>query len=259
MATQIGRSLDELVRDYMLEEERDSLHKYPYYLKYAIKGLRELTFDVSGAPKRLQLDVDTSTNTVRLPSDFIKEINVGVIVQGQYIMLGRNDNVIKKITDCGNVATNQNNTFETVTETAGSYGIANTWHQHYRNGEVIGAYYGVGGQQSLGQFYINYEEGRIEFSTITSQAEIVLEYISDISSVDGDFRVHPYLEEPILNYIDWVSKRRKLKQYGMGTINALQAKYVDSKIWAAVRIGASSKEEIKATTKKNFTLAPKGL
>jgi|14_taG_2_1085336.scaffolds.fasta_scaffold12651_1 hypothetical protein len=260
MATQVGRSLDEIVRDYMLEEERDSLHKYPFYLKYAISGLRDLTFDISGAPKKVQLEVDESTNVVALPPDFIKEIRVGVIIDGVFVSLGQNSDIIKKLDDCGNVATNQNNSTNLNTATtAQGFSVANTWHQHYRNGEVIGAYYGIGGHQGVGQFYINYDAGRIEFSTITNQSNVVLEYVSDLSTVNGDFRVHPFLEEPILNYIDWVSKRRKHKQYGAGMINDLQRKYVDSKIWAAIRIGSSTKAQVREVSKKNFTLAPKGL
>lgn len=259
MSTQVGRSLDEIVRDYMLEEERDSLHKYPFYINYAIKGLRELHFDISGAPKKVQLTVNTSTNVVDLPADFIKEIRVGIIVDGIFISLGENSDIVKKLDDCGNVTTNQNNTTGNSVNSTQSFSIANTWHQHYRNGEVIGAYYGIGGQQVVGQFYINYDAGRIEFSTITNQADIILEYIADLSTVDGDFRVHPFLEEPIMNYIDWVSKRRKHKQYGAGVINDLQRKYVDSKIWAAIRLGSSTKAQVREISKKNFTLAPKGL
>lgn len=256
MSAQVGRTLDEIVRDYMLEEERDSLHKYPIYLNYAIRGLRELNWDVAGAPVKVQLDVTQSTNIVPLPSDFIKEIRVGVIVDGIFVSLGENSDIIKKINDCGNVSTS-NSTVDV--GVSGGVGFSNTWHQHYRNGEVIGAFYGVGGHQMYGEYYINYEDGRIELSSGTNQTTIVLEYLSDLSTIDGDFRVHPFLEEPLLNWIEWVSKRRKTRQYGAGVISDLQRKYVDSKIWAAIRIGSSSKAQIRETSKKNFTLAPKGL
>jgi len=256
MANQAILTLDDIVKAYMDEEERGSLHNYATYYRIALRGLKDLHFDTEGVPKIVQLEPDTD-NIVSLPEDFVKEVRVGIISStGQLIDMQRNDNIIQKLDDCGNIT---NASQGDITGTGLGFGVSNTYFNHFRNGEVIGGFYGIGGQQSTGTFKINHAAGRIELGTFTSQPTIILEYLANPQMIDKDFRVHPFLETPLLNYIDWVSKRRKHKQYSQGLINDLHRIYVDSKIWAAVRLGASSKSEIKYTTKKNFTLAPKGL
>jgi len=248
-------TLTEIVRDYMMEEERDTRHKEAIYLHHAINGIRDLHYDVSGVVKSVALTVDTSKNICNLPDDFMREVGVAVIDgSGNLVNLSRSPHKIFKINDnCGNTTGGVPNS-NGIDDLGG--GFYNTQAEHFRNGQNIGNWFGIGGQQATGDYTINHAEKRIEFSSRTSNSYIVLKYLSEASQVNGQFEVHEYLREPIKNYIEWKDKQRK-RYVGKGEVQFLHKQYVDSKTWARMRLSSFDLEEAKEIAKVNFSQAPK--
>ena len=246
--------LIEIVEDFMAEEERDTTHKKGIYLHHAINAVRDLTYDTNGVVKYKELTIDTSTNTANLPDDFIREIGAAAIdYNGELVNLSRSKHSIyKRKDDCGGISTTPNSNDGTF----GSAFFFNTQSQHYRNGENIGAFFGLGGKQTTGEYKINRDSWRLELSTLTNETTIVLKYLAEPSQINGQFFVMEYLREPIKNFIDWKDKQRK-KYIPRGEKQALHAQYVTSKMHARMRLDSFDFEEAREIAQVNFTMSPK--
>jgi len=252
-----GITLSKIVDELLIEEERDTKHNKFFYLQHGANAIEDLHFDVDGHPQYRTIEVDTSTNTAPLPKDFLREIGVAIVdSNGNLMNLSRSPHkIFKQLDDCGDTSSTLNQAGGGYSDYSVSYG--NTAFQHFRNGENIGNFFGVGGKQIAGDYNINKEQGRIELSSRTNQSTIVLKYLAMPERIGGEFMVHPYLKDAIKNYIDWASKRRKHKQYGAGFISELHRRYVVSKNWARMRLSSFDLEEAKEIAKINFTQAPK--
>lgn len=244
--------LIEIVEQYMIEDERDTSHKKWKYINLAIQAVKNLHYDVSGYVKAVSLAVDTSKNICNLPDDFVREVGVAIVdYSGNLINLSRSPHkIFKSLDNCGNIsgAAPNSNAIDSLGYTY------NTQAEHYRNGQNIGNWFGIGGQQVGGDYTINYEDKRIEFSSRTNNTYIVLKYLSAPSQINGQFEVHEYLEEPIKNYIEWKDVKRgsSLRERQL-----LHANYVNSKTWARMRLSSFDLEEAKEIAKVNFTQSVK--
>ena len=89
--------LNDIVNDFLL------LHKDDDYANnleefqaraYAKRGLRQLTFDVSGVVKSILLPLDTATMSCELPDDYVNFVRIGTIgTDGLFYVFGENKNV----------------------------------------------------------------------------------------------------------------------------------------------------------------------
>lgn len=251
----IGISINEIVEDLLIQEDRNTSHKKKKYQHLAVNGLRELSYDLNGYIKYVKLDVNTSNNTVDLPSDFIKEVGVGVInSDGNFISLSRNNKIFKDKDDCGNTI----NPVSRANSNDFYYGgaVGNDIAQHWRNGQATGKYYGNQPSQSTGDYKINKQYGVIELSTNTSQASIILKYLADVEMINGDFLVHPFLREPLKNYIYWQDKAFS-SSISPSEKRELKRLYVQSKNWARMRFFSFNYDEAREIARASFFQAPK--
>jgi len=67
MALSANKSLEQVVKDYMIERGFESLHGFSRYLNMAIQGLKILERDVSSQVQKCELSV-SSALTADLPS-----------------------------------------------------------------------------------------------------------------------------------------------------------------------------------------------
>lgn len=244
----IKRKLSDIVNSFLDMQERVTPHKKAWYMRIARRGYIELWDDVSGEPYKAVIPVDKTNNTAVIPSNFKREILVYVLNRnGELVSLTRNENLAKHIDECGN-------------ELNGSGGVylpniypTSNINQNLQN---KGGMYGIGGRSIYGDFTIDYNMGRILLSSDFCQDEIYLLYTGDPLEKGGDFDVHPFLEQPIRDYIYWQSVAFK-DNVPMGEKNARFDNYVNSKLWAANQFTAMTAQEVKDLSKKNFTLAPK--
>jgi hypothetical protein len=247
----IKYTLDQVVREYIIETDSQE-QKYFKYLQLAISGLRELNMDVSGAPKIVELDINSDTDTVVLPTDFIDYRFIGICgSDGQLHSLGLNNKTClpSAINDCGEYSVNKQDSNNGISVDLTS--------DHSRNGSIIGKFFGIGGGTNAnGEYKINKDQGTILVGVSSNVSSIILEYIADIDSVDGDFVVHPYLIEAIKGYI-YYKEREFNDKYPANTKILASKRYNILRRKVIARYTSFTKEEALQSIRKANKLAPK--
>jgi hypothetical protein len=226
---------DSIVRDILQDEGRNTTHEYLRYLKWANRGLKELTFDVLGDTKVVILEVDSSLR-IDLPGDFIDDTFVGVVGNDGYVhTFGARTDIPKVGT--GNI-------------------LAGKTQQYWSN---WGGIFGYGGGQNENGYYqpqIDRDNWQMIFSSNNVGDLIYLGYISDGRAEGGQTIVHPYAEEALGAYIYWNSIKRRR---GVPQIEKQEAKreYYNQKRLAVARMCSFTKEEAVQTGRKGFKQSPK--
>jgi len=119
----------------------------------------------------------------------------------------------------------------------------------------IGQIYGLGGGFYEGEYRLNLDQNRIEFSSNSSVNEIVIEYIADEArSVNPT--VHIQAEEALRAYIYFRIIERK-SSVPVAEKARARSEYYNERRKANSRLKAFSKEEALKTIRKNFKQAPK--
>ena len=248
-------TLDSIIREYLIEEGRDNLHEYPRYLQMAIRGLKDLDYDVSGVPRVEVLEID-NLGRATLPSDVVNVYRIGFMNSDKRIVEIFKDERIMVNYDqqynCTASAYTKNIT--PVSNPSVSTSPTIDWSNHYRNGEPIGRYYGNEGGGAY-SYNIDLNHGVIEFSSNVS-GSVIIQYLGDPRKVNGKHRVHPFLVEPIKAWIEYASKRRK-PNVSKGEVQFLFNQYVLAKGHAAVRFFSESLGNLYNASRKTFNQSAK--
>jgi hypothetical protein len=199
--------LDELVREFLIEKGDSNFNQYARHLQFAISGLREMNIDTSGVPTTVILNINDN-HTVNLPNDFLNYTRIGILgFNGQIADLGINQNLLGLIAsdNCGNpqVPTGRSQANTMITDSG--FGIGDTFGDNYRNGELMGRFFGIGGGNNSNGYYNIKRGDNVLILSTTVAHQIILEYIADIKKVDGNFNVHPFLIEALKFYMYWKS------------------------------------------------------
>jgi hypothetical protein len=229
-------TLDNIVKDLLSQEGKNTTHEYLRYLNIANKGLKELTFDILGATKVTLLLVDAALR-IDLPGDFTDYTFVGLVTSnGRLTPLGFKNNIPGVGTD--NVITPK------------------TEVQSYLDDGIIGkgGIYGLGGGQNTNGYYspkLDLDNWQMIFTSIAAGKYIYMEYISDGRAEGGQSIIHPYAEAALSAYIWW-----KIVQRKRGTSNIVREEarrdYYNEKRLARARLSSFTKEEALQTIRKGF-------
>lgn len=250
----ITQNLDTIVREYiLLGEGKESLHKYNYYLQAAIKGLKEMHYDVSGVPQVSILEVEDGGRAT-LPQNTIRVIRVGFLgSDGRFIEIFLDNNLAINLQ--GQYSCDDGDA--TITYLDAGTPIAPTQSDMtsiFRNGQIIGGQYGnVGG--GIYTYRMDWDRGVLEFSSNIS-GQVVLEYLGDPTKIDEQYLVHPFLVEPIQAFIYYAMIRFK-KSVSLQEKNEAFRQYVLKKRHAQSRFSSESMGNIINASRKTFSLAPK--
>ena len=238
--------IDEVVKSLLIQQGEYTEHKYMQYLDLALRGLKELSFDVLMEVKVATLSVNTNL-TVDLPCDYVNYTRIGVCKpDGRIYTLGVDEQIClsKGIDVCGN-------------EVANDGKMGSTWIGNYRNGESTGGVYGLGGGQNANGYYrIDRENNQIALSSDVEHTEIVLEYISDGSNVNGDNTINTLSEEALRAYIYWKSIQRKRNSTGQDRELARRDWYNEKRL-ARARVLNFTPDQAKRITRKGFKQSPR--
>ena len=89
-------SVDQIVNDFMLSvdgEDYASTASSTLIRNYALRGIREMGFDMMKRIKSLKLKVNQTNSTVELPDDFVAYTKIGVVGgDGLIYVFGENKN-----------------------------------------------------------------------------------------------------------------------------------------------------------------------
>ena len=75
-------TIKQIVNDFLLTlSEDDYASNVPDYHVYnlALRGAREMAFDIAKKVKAIRLDVNTDLNTVELPDDYVDFVRIGAV------------------------------------------------------------------------------------------------------------------------------------------------------------------------------------
>jgi len=244
---------------------------------HALRGIREMGFDMSNVVKSLKVNVDTSNNTIELPDDFVGLNKVGVVgSDGIVYVLGENRNINKsrayanatgaKVgssssavdSDGDGVADRIDSKSSTGSAVSSADDITQGFNSYLFRNYVYGAsngLYGIGGGHLYGSFRLNLDQNRIELESNDNISEVVIEYVADEARSKNP-SVHVYAEEALMAYVYYKIIERKSSVPANEKARA-RTEYYNERRKANARIKSFSKEEALKTIRKNFKQSPK--
>ena len=164
---------------------------------FALRGIREMGFDMGQRIKTLELTVDATLSKVDLPVDFVALTKLGVVGgDGLVYSFVKNDhlNLLKDNAQSG---------FPAYMDAFESY-----VYRDYISNTSNGRLYGLGGGKGLGEYRINFEQNRIELSTNSAIAKVLIEYVGDEALAENPV-VHVFAEEALRTYMYYKIIERK--------------------------------------------------
>lgn len=238
----------------------------------ALRGIREMGFDLSKRVKSLKLPVE-SNDTVLLPDDYIDMVKMGVVGEdGLIYVFAENKNINKSFsyatTANGTTYDSDNDGVRDIVEdkgpTTGSSiapsssiddSVESYVFQNFLSDNGGGRLYGIGGGHYVGEYRVNHDQNRIEINKSRSFAEVVMEYVADEARSKNP-SIHVYLEEALRNYIYYKLIERKASVPANEKMRA-RNEYYNELRKARARMGGFTKDEALKTIRKNFTQSPK--
>jgi len=264
-------SIDQIVNDFMLTLDGDDYVNNAtstIVRNYALRGIREMGFDVMKRIKSLKLNVNTVNSTVELPDDFVDYTKIGVVGKdGLIYVFGENKNQAAPMKYKKDVAGNpidsdsdgvydRKDAKEDVSGRASASDFESYTFRNFLYEGNIGRAYGIGGGMYSGEFRINNEQNRIELYSTTGYEEVVIEYIADEArSVNPS--IHLYAENALRSYIYYRLIERKAN-VPIGEKGRARQEYYNERRLANARLKSFTKEEALKTIRKNYKQSPKG-
>ena len=285
--------LSQIIKDFIITSDGDDYanNVSDFAIRnFALRGIREIGFDLGKKIKSIKRTIDTTNDTIALPDDFVDLLKVGIVgADGVIHVLNQNkhinysrqilqdetagttvdsvtvddDTINTNISDEGPLNINSNlilNRQASKSSTTGS--TTNSDDQDfyvfenylYQGGS--GRLYGIGGGHAVGQYRLNLDEDRIELKMGSSgSSEVVLEYIAD-EARSTDPEVHVYAEEALRSYMYYKIVERKSSVPSNEKARA-RAEYYNERRKANARLSHFTKEEVLSTIRRNFKQAPK--
>jgi hypothetical protein len=218
-------SVDQIVNDFILTSDGDDYVNNANGVvvrNYALRGIREMGFDIQKRIQSLKLTVNTDNDTVELPDDFVDYTKIGVVGgDGLIYVFAENKNQsapMKYKTDSAgnNLDSDGDGVFDRVDakSTGGARASLSDYESYsFRNflyeGNV-GRAYGIGGGKYSGEFRINYEQNRIELYSTAGYSELVVEYIADEARSKNP-SIHVYAENALRSYVYYRENESKAR------------------------------------------------
>lgn len=183
-------SVDQIVNDFILTLDGDDYVNNASGVvirNYALRGIREMGFDMMKKIKSLKLEINSENDTVELPDDFVDYTKIGVIGgDGLIYVFAENKNqnmAMQYVTDAAGNPIDSNSDGVYDREDAKFIGKGRgtmsdfesyTFRNFLYEGN-IGRAYGIGGGKYSGEFRINNEQNRIELYSASNYDEVVIE------------------------------------------------------------------------------------
>lgn len=272
--------LDQIINDFIItiaDDDYAGNASDTQIRTHALRGIRELGFDVSKKIKSLKLKVDSTNNTVELPDDYVDWSKIGSVgTDGIIYVLGENKNInySQSYADTTGTAVDNaasaadsdgdglNDRIDSKSATSGSSSSSDSLSQGFNSfifrNYVYGAanaLYGIGGGHRNGQFRVNLDQNRIEIDTASNVSEVVIEYIADEARSKNP-SVNVYAEEALMAYMYYKIIERKAS-VPMGEKQRARQEYYNERRKANSRIKSFTKDDALRTIRKNYKQAPK--
>lgn len=240
-------SVNQIINDFILTQGSDDYASNvsdTTLRNIALRGIREMGFDLNKKIKTAELTVDTSLGKVDFPSDFVALTKLGVLgTDGILYSFVENPN-LNLLPAAG-------------PDTLSDYmaGFESYVYRNYISDSSQGRLYGLGGGQGSGEYRVNFEEGRIEVALNTSVSKVLIEYVADEARAT-DPSVHVFAEEALRSYIYYRIIERKSNVPYNEKMRARQ-EYYNERRKANARMKSFGKNDALAMIRRNNKLSPK--
>ena len=277
--SQVKVKLSQIIKDFIITLDGDdyaSNASDSAIRNFALRGIREIGFDLSKKIKSLKLTV-ASNDTVDLPDDFVDLLKVGIVdSDGVVRVFGNNKNInysqkVKLDADSATATSDFNkgpldidgneivDREDSKSATTGSDSGSDDFDAYVFDNYMFqggaGRLYGVGGGHLAGEYRLNLDQNRIEIEANSGYTEIVVEYVAD-EARSSDPEVHVYAEEALRSYMYYKIIERK-STVPANEKQRARAEYYNERRKANSRLSNFTKEEALKTIRKNFIQAPK--
>lgn len=239
---------------------------------FALRGIREMGFDMLKRVRSVKRTVDHTNNTIPLPDDFVDLIKVGLVgADGLVYVFAENKNINMSQKYCSDTTVisaedadilSQREDDKTSTSGISSVsgdpldeGFDSYVFRNFLYGNYEGGLYGIGGGHTSGHYRINYDQNRLEVDTSTGAGEVVIEYIADEARSENP-TIHVYAEEALRQYIYYKLVERKASVPAPEKARA-RAEYFNEFRRAKSRLSNFTKEEALNVIRRNFRQSPK--
>lgn len=209
----MNRTIDVIVREALMDCGYP-IHYYLRFLNWALRGLREFTFDFPINIKEAKLNV-TDYNAVIVPTGFVGACRVSIISGDLVLPIVHNTklNGLYNFDSTGKkIKYSKPSEEELLIDYYRLYAFEDNVNS---NGEYLGRHFGYVGSKVLSYKYIP-ERGEIQFSADLAESQIHLTYITDGVSVTSANVIHPYLGE-LLNA--WIMRKKAMLMKERGPVH----------------------------------------
>lgn len=268
-------NLEQVVNDFIITLDGDDFVANAtdtLIRTFALRGIREMGFDLSQKLRSLKMKVNTDNNTVELPDDYVDLVKIGVIgADGLVYVFGENRNMHiaqkYKVTSGSDllaanaIDSDSDGVFDRVdvTESGQEYnalrGYDSYVFRNYLYENSAGQLYGLGGGQYSGEYRINLDQSRIELSINDHVNTVVMEYVCD-EARSSNPTVHVFMEEALRAYIYYKLVQHKAS-VPMNEKMRARTEYYNERRLANSRLKRFNKEEALKVIRKNSKQSPK--
>ena len=201
-------TIDQVVSEYILENGEPEA-KRMRLTQIALSGLREFHVDLTGPSKTVMIE-KSAVETIDLPRDYMQYIRIGILdAKGNLHNLGLNPNLalVNMYDACGNPMPPRPGVVENNSEISLINFTTDYAANHYRNGEMTGAFFGLGGGNNVNGYYnIDMANWQIRLQGVLAH-RIILEYLPNLEQMDEDGRQQFVIPEmcvdALKNWIYW--------------------------------------------------------
>jgi len=273
--------LNQIISDFLItmaDDDYASMASDIQVRTHALRGIREIGFDMSNKIKSIKIEVNSSNNTIELPDDFVDLSKVGVVgSDGIVYVLGQNKNINQSRAYANASGTKVGSSADAVDSdgdgvydridsknatNSGNPGASDDVTQGFNSfifrNYVYGAsngLYGIGGGHMFGNYRLNLDQNRIELESNHDIGEVVIEYLADEARSKNP-SVHVYIEEALMAYMYYKIIERKASVPANEKARARQ-EYYNERRKANARMKSFSKDDALQTIRKNYKQAPK--
>ena len=247
--------LRDIVNELLIEIGEGQTNKFSRFYQFGLSFLRRTNFNTTGFPKIVELVIN-SNDTADLPYDYARYTRIALCYNGELYCLGENNALClnKSYNECGEPVAHS--------QTSQAFNYQNTYvngglvADNFTNGEFMGRMFGIGGDNNcFGYYRIDKNSGQIQFSNLVQSGTVIMEYLADVSAIDGDFDVHPFAVEALKDWMMWKYKQRSSKP--LGEQQLAEKNFNDSNRLMRMMVLGSTKEEWIAGFASGNMAAPK--
>lgn len=249
----LGVPIRNIVDEYIIEMGYDSRHNYSRLLNMAIRGLKELHYDVTGAPSIVQLELDDN-QTAPIPKGFISIVRM-MINDPQHGLLEMTTDprmpprVITQ-NDGEDVDVPQPRETQDFLRDAVDLGSTIAGARYFRQNTFVGGVF-KGVDPNPFTYRINHDTNRFEFSSIVS--EPILEYMTDPQVINGERSVPEFAADTLMYWLHHADGRFK-KTISPREKQFNQQRYVASKNHLGMRLAEVTYGNMRAARSRHYNL-----